>query len=223
MLKLKHHFPSADPSAFFEKLIVRSPGACRWFGLGTGFLSLPPDVTVNTFRALAANHLPGDDEPLVKTRFEREGRSTPFLTEIVITLTPSVALLLGRSLDIGSAHWHASEAVMRYLEIFAAGPTEREGIPCEVISSNVVGISFESFASIAGTPVPEIRYLLFSLTYDEEEEKWLPLDTTEIADECEYAVQIYLSELCPDWEERGIEVVEDTADPFGRDSIGSLN
>lgn len=223
MLKLKHHFHAADASAHFEKLITRSPGNCRWFGMGTGFLPLPPDVTVNAFRSLAANRHPLHGDPLVQTRVVREGRSTPLLTEIVITLTPSVALLLGRGLDICSAHWHASDSVMRYLEIFAAGPTERHDIPCEVVSSNVVGISFECFATIAGTPVPEIRYLLFSLTYDEEEEKWLALDTTEIADECEYAVRIYLSELCPDWEERGIEVVENTLDVSGLGSLGSLN
>lgn len=223
MLKLRHHFRFAGALAHFGELISRSPGTCRWFGLGMGHLSLPPQVTVDALRDLAANRHPVDGRTLVGSRRKRGGAPIPRFTEIVITMPPSIASLLDRSLDVASAHRHASAAAMSYLEIFAAGRVEGAGGSHKVISSNVVGIAFAGFTASVLRPLPRIRYLLLPFTYDEEEERWLALDATEIADECDEALRIYLSELCPDGEECGVEVTGDGAHGTGSNARDHLN
>lgn len=223
MLKLKHHFRATGALKHFEKLISGSPDNCRWFGKGIEFLSPPTKVTIDSFRALIANRHPIDGKPLVTLQVDLEGKFTPLCTEIDITLTPSVELLLDQNLDIWDAHWYAAAAAMRHLEIYAAGPTERDGEPYNINTSNVVGISFESFKTFAGLRMPHVSYLLFSLTYDEDDKQWLMLNPDEIAVECEYATERYLSELCPGWWDRELEVTENINDAAEWDSCYYLN
>lgn len=195
MLTLRHRFPSAATSLYFDDFIAASAGACRWFGLGIEFLSPPPEVTANALRSLVENRHPITNEPLVGPQAPKKPRSSPWFTEVVFTPPPSLPRFPGKNHHIAALHCRATEAAMDDLELLALSHTRREGIPFEIYTSNIVAVSFHFCVPSSGRNLPQSRYLLFPPTFDEEENEWLRLDTAEMVQELSRTTRRYLSEL----------------------------
>ncbi|MBX3742588.1 MAG: relaxase domain-containing protein [Akkermansiaceae bacterium] len=209
MLTLKHHFPSAATSTLFENhLPTAASDGCRWFGIGIKTLSLKNRVTVEALRTLLANRHPIGNELLATYPEAAIEKPLPLLTEVMMTMPRKLSKLVATDERIFAAHCRASSAAMRDLELFAATPVWDGRFPLCEVTFNVVAAAFDYSFIHLGTEILQSRYLLFNLTFHENEEEWRFLDTAEMVDVSWRVNENYLSYLAAELRGLGHEVTE---------------
>ncbi|MFT3991848.1 MAG: relaxase domain-containing protein [Luteolibacter sp.] len=214
MLTMKSHFPSPASSALFQNMLAESPSDCWWFGSNIKALSLTKSVTVEALLALHMNRHPSDNELLVKFPEEDLEKPLPLFTEIMVTMPRMVSVLAGTNDKIVTAHRRASDAAMRNLEVSAATPVWESGFPFIEITSNVVAAAYDCSFRYLGVEILQSRYLLFNLTFHENEQAWSFPDTVEMEDALPFANCCYLSDLATDLKHLGHKLTEQKLHEF---------
>lgn len=214
MLTLKSHFPSPATSTLFKNRLAEFSSDCWWFGSSIKALSLTKSVTVEALQALHMNRHPSDNELLVKFPEEDLEKPLPLFTEIMVTMPRMVSTLAGADDKIVTAHRRASDAAMRDLELFAATPVWESGFPFIEITSNVVTAACDCSFQYLGAEILQSRYLLFNLTFHENEQAWAFLDIAEMEDALPLMNDRYLSHLVADLKHLGHDLTEQKLHKF---------
>lgn len=226
MVTLKHHRYSRRTRDHLAKLFASTPGGSleyenSWFGIGTWqFLGLHRYATTKDVWALCEDRHPYtgaplelvDDNPNPKRRHHR-------LTEVVFRVPLLVANLTDHG--ISDAHGRTCTALMRDMEVQAATPFWEGRIPMGLLTSNLVGVAFDSFAQWGPIDLLQTHYLLFDLTFDEEAQAWKSLDTSDMTAEYPDLEDLYHEGLSRELGGLGISV--ERIEAFERECLCCLN
>lgn len=228
MVVLKNHLHSSRTRDHLRKRFASTPGgsleyANAWFGIGAcQFLGSSRYATTKDVWALCEDRHPHtgaplellDDNPRPKRRRHR-------LTEVVFRLPRLLASFTDPR--IADSHRNTCATIMRDLELHAAARVLEGHVPMLLCTSNLVGVTFDSFAEWNSVDLLQTHYLLFDLTFDEEAQAWRSLDASDMTAEYPDLDDLYCERLSHELEGVGWRVSEERIGDFERQSLCGLN
>lgn len=195
MITCKYHYGRAAALAYVAKRLsgrndgnglADDPG---WAGQGVQWLGLHGVVRMEQVHALFEKRHPVDGRSLeVRVDAEAAG-SAPWLTEFVIASKRQPSPVLQLETEPVRLHRRASHAAADCLEMFAGIDFVSEG--SLQITGNMVAMAFDRCCTRNGMDRLNSHYLLFNLTYCEEEEAWWELGSSSMKEEIPSAAIAY--------------------------------
>lgn len=182
MMTLKYHNDPAAALAYAGKRLSGRndgngvTGELVWFGDGAERLGLHGAVTMEAVEALCGNRHPVEGWTLVPPEWKAD--AMPLLTELVISSVRLPAVDLDEDRWFTERHREAAGVIADLLEAYAGADLGSVGF--FRVTGNVVGMRFDRCCIRMGAGRLSTHFVLFNLTFDNAEDGWSGLDTSEM-------------------------------------------
>jgi conjugative relaxase-like TrwC/TraI family protein len=166
-----------------------------WIGQGAEKLGLKNEsaVTRESFLRLCDNQHPETGAKL--TQIQLSERRVFF--DFTCSASKSVSIMAVTMSDsrIVQAHERAASTALKELEAFAATRVRKSGAMEDRTTGNLIGAAFQHTSSRALDPQLHTHFTLFNATFDQKEQKWKALQTSEMFGAIHYGTAVYRNEL----------------------------
>ncbi len=166
-----------------------------WIGQGAERLGLKNETPVSreAFLRLCDNQHPEDGTKLTQVHL----KDRRIFFDFTCSAPKSVSILAFTMNDkrIVEAHREAAGIALKELEAFAGTRVRKDGAMTDRNTASLIGAAFQHTSSRALDPQLHTHFTLFNATYDQTEERWKALQTSDMFGAIHYGTAVYRNEL----------------------------